>query len=200
MNPQSDIPRENKLFPIFLKLERLNTLVVGGGSVGLEKLRALLTNAPGAEVTLVGKTILPEIIALAESAERVTCIEKAFTSCDLYGKDIAIIATNDTEENKRIHDIAKSMRVLVNVADTPLLCDFYLGSIVRKGNVKIAISTNGLSPTVAKRLRELLTDMLPEEMESLLTNLGEIRKHLTGDFSEKVRQLNHLTATLVEKA
>lgn len=200
MNPQSDISQGNKLFPVFLKIERLKTLVVGGGSVGLEKLHALLSNAPEAEITLVGKTILPEIMALAATAERLTCVEKPFTSCDLYGKDIAIIATNDTEENKRIHDIAKSMRVLVNVADTPLLCDFYLGSIVRKGNVKIAISTNGLSPTVAKRLRELLTDMLPDEMESLLANLGEIRKQLTGDFSDKVRQLNQLTSTLVEKA
>lgn len=200
MNPQKDIPQGNKLFPIFLKLERLNTLVVGGGSVGLEKLRALLSNAPAAEITIVGKTILPEIKTLAANAERLTCVEKAFTSCDLYGKDLAIIATNDVAENKRIHDIAKSMRVLVNVADTPLLCDFYLGSIVQKGNVKIAISTNGLSPTVAKRLRELLTDMLPDEMESLLANLGEIRKHLTGDFSEKVRQLDHLTSSLVDKA
>jgi siroheme synthase-like protein len=200
MNAESDIPGENKLFPVFLKLERLKTLVVGGGTVGLEKLQALLTNAPEAEVTLVGTRILSEIKALEASFPRLTCIEKEFTNCDLYGMDIAIIATDDHQQNKRIHDIAKSMRVLVNVADTPMLCDFYLGSIVRKGNVKIGISTNGLSPTVAKRLRELLTDMLPDEMESLLTNLGEIRKKLTGDFPEKVKQLNQITSALVTKS
>lgn len=199
MDPLTDITEGNTLFPVFLKVERLKTLIVGGGPVGLEKLNALLSNAPDAEITLVGKTILPEIKAMATQTNRLELQEKAFTSCDLYGKDIAIIATDNAVENKRIHDIAKSLRVLVNVADTPLLCDFYLGSIVQKGSVKIAISTNGKSPTVAKRLREVLTDMLPDEMESLLANLGEIRKRLKGDFSQKVRQLNEITSTLTGK-
>lgn len=200
MEATPDMRGGNTLFPVFLKIDRLKTLVVGGGAVGLEKLQALLSNAPEAEVTLVGKTILPEIRAMAQKVPGLELCEKAFTSCDLYGKDIAIIATDDAEENKRIHDIAKSMRVLVNVADTPPLCDFYLGSIVRKGSVKIAISTNGKSPTVAKRLREMLSEMLPDEMESLLDNLTEIRKKLKGDFPEKVRELNRITASLVEKS
>lgn len=188
----------NTLFPVFLKIDHLNTLVVGGGKVGLEKLQALLSNAPDAQITLVGKTILPEIKTLAAGTQ-VALAERAFSSCDLYGRDIAIIATDDPGESKRIHDIAKSMRVLVNVADTPALCDFYLGSVVQKGNLKIGISTNGRSPTVAKRIREVLTDLIPDEMEELLANLGEIRQKLKGDFSEKVRKLNELTSILVKK-
>lgn len=200
MDPARDTTEGNTLFPVFLKIERLKTLIVGGGTVALEKLQALLSNGPNAEIVLVGKTILPEIKALASQAPHLELREKAFSGCDMYGMDIAIIATEDAAENKHIHDIAKSMRVLVNVADTPLICDFYLGSIVKKGSVKIGISTNGKSPTVAKRLRELLSDMLPDEMESLLTNLGEIRKKLKGDFAAKVRQLNELTSSLVEKS
>jgi siroheme synthase-like protein len=87
----------------------------------------------------------------------------------------------------------------VNVADTPDLCDFYLSSIVQKGNMKIAISTNGKSPTVAKRIREVLSEMIPDEMEEVLASLGEIRNRLRGDFSEKVRELNKITSVLVNK-
>lgn len=199
MDPIYEGETANNLFPVFLKIEHLETLVVGGGTVGLEKLSALLSNAPAAHVTLVAKSIHPEITRLAALAPNVQLCERSFSNCDFYGKDLAIIATNDSQENKRIHDTAKAMRVLVNVADTPELCDFYLGSIVQKGNIKIAISTNGKSPTVAKRIREVLTELIPEEMETVLSNLGEIRKKLKGDFSEKVRQLNKITSILVDK-
>ncbi|MGH2645560.1 MAG: precorrin-2 dehydrogenase/sirohydrochlorin ferrochelatase family protein, partial [Chitinophagaceae bacterium] len=151
----------NTLFPVFLKVAHLRTLIVGGGNVGLEKLHALINNSPMATITLVGRKIHPDIIKLTSLSPNIQLAERDFSGCDLYGKDIAIIATEDRDENKRIHDIAKSMRVLVNVADTPELCDFYLGSVVQKGSVKIAISTNGKSPTVAKRIRELLTDLIP---------------------------------------
>lgn len=186
----------NTLFPIFLKARRLQTLIVGGGNVGLEKLTALYNNSPEANITLVGQIIDPDIKKIARINNNIQLLERAFSPCDLYGKDIALIATNDPAENKRIHSIAKAMRVLVNVADTPDLCDFYLGSIVQKGNIKIAISSNGKSPTIAKRIKEVLIEMIPDEMESVLDNLASIRKKLKGDFSAKVKQLNHITSIL----
>ena len=88
---------------------------------------------------------------------------------------------------------------LVNVADKPELCDFYLGSIVKKGSVKIAISTNGKSPTIAKRLKEVINDLIPEEMEDVLQNMQTIRQGMNGDFDEKVKQLNDITKVLVAK-
>ncbi|HLZ88335.1 MAG TPA: TSUP family transporter, partial [Puia sp.] len=94
---------------------------------------------------------------------------------------------------------AKEQGILLNVADTPDLCDFYLSSVVRKGNLKIAISTNGKSPTIAKRLKEELGGMIPDEMESVLNNMQTIRQRLNGDFPEKVRKLNELTKVLVAK-
>ena len=189
----------NTLFPVFLKISQLQTLVVGGGAVGLEKLNALLSNAPEAPVTLVGKSILPQIKMLAAGHLHVTLEERSFTAGDLQGKDLAIIATNDPEQNKDIHAAAKARGILVNVADTPALCDFYLSSIVQKGHMKIAISTNGKSPTVAKRFREVLSEMIPDEMEDILSKLGEIRSRLKGDFSEKVRELNKITSVLINR-
>lgn len=189
---------QNTLFPVFLKAERLQTLIVGGGSVGLEKIAALSANSPGANITLVAREIHPGIRDIAAGNLRIKLLERDFSPCDLYGKDIALIATDDAAENKRIHDTAKAMRVLVNVADTPHLCDFYLGSIVQKGNVKIAISSNGKSPTITKRLREVLTDLIPDEMEQILDNLADIRRKLKGDFAEKVKRLSRITAVLVD--
>jgi precorrin-2 dehydrogenase / sirohydrochlorin ferrochelatase len=81
------------------------------------------------------------------------------------------------------------------VADTPELCDFYLGSIITKGELKIAISTNGKSPTLSKRIREFFEDILPENINDLILNLNEYRKTLKGDFEEKVNKLNELTAS-----
>ncbi len=87
----------------------------------------------------------------------------------------------------------------MNVADTPELCDFYLGSIVDKGNLKIAISTNGKSPTIAKRMKEQLNELIPDEIEGVIQNMHSIRQDLKGDFAEKVRQLDDLTKLLSAK-
>jgi len=98
-----------------------------------------------------------------------------------------------------IRVLAKQKKLLVNVADKPELCDFYLGSIVQKGNLKIAISTNGKSPTDVKRLKEQINSMVPDEIESVLQNMQIIRNGIKGDFAEKVKQLNELTKVLVAK-
>jgi siroheme synthase-like protein len=83
------------------------------------------------------------------------------------------------------------------VADTPALCDFYLGSIVQKGDLKIAISTNGKSPTLAKRIRAFLEDVIPADIQTSLEQLESLRKQLKGDFQEKIKQLNEITKNVV---
>jgi len=188
----------NTLFPVFLKLEELNTLIVGGGYVGLEKLTAVLSNAPNSNVTVVAPEIQLAIRELAGSHPNVILCEKRFEEGDLEGKDIVIAGTNIKEVNAAVKEAAKRMRVLANIADTPELCDFYLGSIVQKGDLKIAISTNGKSPTLAKRLREMLTEIIPEGMQTLLDNLKVVRDNLKGDFEYKVNKLNEIT-TLIKQ-
>lgn len=191
-------PEQNTLYPVFFKLDKLNTLIVGGGNVGLEKLTALLTNSPLANITLVGTVIMEEIKDYVKTVPTVTLKERPFSPQDLAERDLLILATDDAGTNAAIYHQAKAEHLLVNVADTPHLCDFYLGSIVQKGNLKIAISTNGQSPTMAKRMREVLTEILPDEMNSTLQNLRQIRDSLRDNFAYKVKKLNEITTVLVD--
>lgn len=185
----------NNLFPVFLKLEELETLIVGGGNVALEKLTALLKSSPMAGVTLVGSSISNEIKIMAAHNKKIKLVERNFRVRDLQYKDIVILATDDQQLHQRIRVLARKKRILINVADTPSLCDFYLGSIVTKGNIKIGISTNGKSPTIAKRMREFFEETLPEDTETLLANMQKIRDKIKGDFSQKVKVLNDITAS-----
>ncbi|MFD2034178.1 bifunctional precorrin-2 dehydrogenase/sirohydrochlorin ferrochelatase [Belliella marina] len=190
---------KNTLYPIFLKAHELNFLLVGGGFVGTEKLSFLLKSSPEAQVTVVSREFSEDFLALAQDVENVTLIEDLYHEKYLGGKHIVIAATDDKAVNRQIHDDAKERFLLVNVADTPDLCDFYLGGIVTKGNLKIAISTNGKSPTTAKRFRQLLEEVLPEEVDDLLENLNAYRDTLKGDFEYKVKAMNEITGLLVEK-
>jgi uncharacterized membrane protein YfcA len=110
---------------------------------------------------------------------------------------VVIAATNDGELNKYARQSAHDRKLLINVADKPELCDFYLGSIVQKGDLKIAISTNGKSPTIAKRLKEVLNESLPDELDITLQQMSELRNSLSGDFAYKVQKLNEVTSVLV---
>lgn len=189
----------NNLFPVFLKLENLKMLIVGAGKVGVEKLSTVLKNSPLTHVKVVAGSICDDMYALASDYPHVTLQHKDFEEGDLEGIEILIIAVNDKEASAQIQLSAKQKNILVNVADTPDLCDFYLGSIVKKGNLKIGISTNGKSPTVAKRLKEVFGEMIPEEIDEMLENMHLIRNNINGDFDEKVKHLNDLTKTLVSK-
>lgn len=183
----------NSLYPIFLKLEKLSLLIIGGGKVALEKLESILGNSPATSIRLVAKEIIPEVRLLQDQYPNLTLFERAYHDHDFKETDLAVIAVNDIILAGQIRDHAHQNKVLVNIADKPELCDFYLGSIVKKGSLKIAISTNGKSPTIAKRLREILTEAIPDEMDTLLENMQNIRNQLTGDFNYKVKELNRLT-------
>lgn len=189
----------NHLFPIFLKLETLDILVVGGGNVGLEKLRALLVNSPQTRITIVADRFIEELRTYVNDYPKVQLVERKFEFDDLDEKDLVILATDDRTLHESIVRVTGERRILTNVADTPDLCDFYLGSIVQKGDLKIAISTNGKSPTIAKRLREFLEDLIPDDFQQLLDNLQAVRNRIKGDFQEKVRTLNNLTESLLSK-
>lgn len=183
----------NTLYPIFLKLENLQMLMVGAGMVGTEKLTFILKNSPEAKITIVATFFADAVKELCNGNPNITILEKEFEESDIQNQQIIIAATNDKILNKKIYDVAKSKNILINVADTPELCDFYLSSIVTKGNLKIAISTNGKSPTLAKRMREMFEQILPENIDELLENLHQYRKKLSVNFEEKVKLLNELT-------
>ncbi len=189
----------NVLFPVFLKLNQIQTVVVGGGNVGLEKVEALLKNDPKARIRIIAPLILPALQELADGSEFIEILNRKVRGGDLKGADLLILATDDYSLHEKLKKKAKKLRLLTNVADTPDLCDFYLGSTVKKGDLKIGISTNGKSPTFAKRFREVLEDILPDSTPELLNQLKTIRDDLKGDFNEKVERLNEITSVLTKK-
>jgi len=189
---------QNELYPIFLKASQLNILIVGGGKVALEKLSFLLKSSPKAKVLVLSKDFDPGLLELVNDFN-VSTVKAAYNKMALKNKHIVIAATNNAEINKLIYKDAKAQEILINVADTPELCDFYLGGIVTKGHVKIAISTNGKSPTLAKRLRQFFEAIIPDDINELAENLNEYRKSIQGSFKEKVATLNNLTKEIIEK-
>jgi precorrin-2 dehydrogenase / sirohydrochlorin ferrochelatase len=189
---------KNRLFPVFLKLEELDVLLVGGGNVGLEKLSAMLNNSPDTKVTMVADMFRDELRDYVKDYPNVTLIERKFDFNDLNNRDLVILSTDNPDLHASIKRVTAERHILCNVADTPDLCDFYLGSIVQKGDLKIGISTNGKSPTMAKRMREFLDDIIPENVQQLLENLREIRKSIKGDFQEKIRIMNEVTEGMVK--
>jgi siroheme synthase-like protein len=193
-----EIVNKNKLYPVFLKLEELELLLVGAGNVGLEKLSSLLSNSPEAKITIVAPDIKEEVRRLLQNKLSCVLIQRVFEESDLENKDLVILATDNNELHKKIKMLAEKKGILVNVADSPDLCDFYLSSIVQKGNLKIAISTNGKSPTAAKRIKEVLNKALPAELDEVIENLHAVRSKLNGDFEYKVKKLNAITKAMVE--
>ncbi len=188
----------NELYPVFLKTDKIQLLIIGGGEVAHEKLSFLLKSSPNTQVKLVATFFRQQTMDIINSFN-LTYSVKAYDESDLNKVNIVIAATDSIAVNKQIYADAKAQGVLVNVADTPEYCDFYLGGIVTKGHVKIAISTNGKSPTMAKRLRQFFEEVLPENMNELVLNINDYRKKLKGDFEEKVHALNELTKEFVEQ-
>ncbi len=188
----------NNLYPVFLKVSNLNILIVGGGNVALEKLTFLLKSSPDANVEMVSPMFREETIALANKYDIKMNVSN-YDSSFLENKNIVIATTDNIPVNEQVYHDCRAKNILVNVADNPPFCDFYMGGIVTKGNVKVAISTNGKSPTTAKRLRQFFEDVIPENIDDLVKNLNEFRKTIKGDFEEKVETLNEFTKSLVNK-
>ena len=182
----------------FLKVRVLQTLIIGGGNVALEKLTFLLKSSPDAQVTLVSPMFREETIALAKKHD-IPMVLQVYDSSFLEGKHLVIATTDSDVVNKSVYKDCKEQNILVNLADNPPYCDFYMGGIVTKGNVKIAISTNGKSPTMAKRLRQFFEDVIPADINELAENLNEYRKTIKGDFEQKVEAMNEFTKSLVSK-
>lgn len=191
------LEERNNLYPIFLKVKELEVLIIGGGFVAEEKLSFLLKSSPDAKVTMVAPMFREGTLQEVKKGE-VTLISDVYKSDYLTGKHLVIATTDNPEVNMQVHADCRERSILVNVADNPPYCDFYMGGIVTKGNVKVAISTNGKSPTTAKRLRQFFEEVIPEDINELVQNLNNYRKTIKGNFEKKVQTLNKLTESLVK--
>lgn len=163
-----------------------------------EKLTFLTKSSPDAKVTMVSPMFREATKNLALKYN-VEMIADSYAARYLIGKHIVIATTDEPKVNIQVYEDCRVFDKLVNVADNPPYCDFYMGGIVTKGNVKIAISTNGQSPTTAKRLRQFFEDVIPEDINEMVKNLNDYRKTIKGNFEQKVDKMNEITRKLVEK-
>jgi uroporphyrin-III C-methyltransferase / precorrin-2 dehydrogenase / sirohydrochlorin ferrochelatase len=178
------------LLPIFLNLEGRRGLVVGAGSVALDKISSLLKT--GLHLRVVAPEAREEIHALAVE-DRLEWFPRAFTPADLDGNFIVIAATNSPEVNAAVYRAAVDRSIFCNSVDDIPNCDFFFGSVVSRGDLQIAISTSGESPAVAQRLRREIDEQLPQDLGPWLAKLGELRREVLAAHprSEERRQLLH---------
>ncbi|MCE5249838.1 bifunctional precorrin-2 dehydrogenase/sirohydrochlorin ferrochelatase [bacterium] len=166
---------EHPLYPIFLPIGGRPCVIVGGGAVALRKARDLIET--GAVLTVVAENPSGGITALSEQGMFVLKT-KRFEPDDIDGAFLVFAATDDEDVNAAIAEAARRKRILVNVVDTPALCDFYSGAVVRRGPLRIAISTGGLCPGLAGHIRCELEKLFPERYGDFIEAMGEIRTYI----------------------
>lgn len=163
------------LLPVFVKLEGRPCLVVGAGIVASQKIASLVEC--GARVTVIAPDARDEVRAFAEQ-QKVDWHQRKYQREDIAGQHLVIAATNDVEVNHRAYRDAVDAGVLANAVDDPPFCDFYFGSVVRRGPLQIGISTAGESPALAQRLRQQLESMLDDTVGPWLERLGALRRQV----------------------
>ena len=162
-----------RMFPMFVKLEDRRVLVVGAGTVGESKIGGLLDS--GAQITVVAQDASEAVLQWAR-AGLVELEERAFTTDDLADVFLAVVATSSPILNELIFSEAQSRGVLCNVVDVPGQCDFFYPAVVKRGDLQIAISTSGQSPSLAQRLRQQLEEQFGPAYTEWVAELGATRR------------------------
>jgi precorrin-2 dehydrogenase/sirohydrochlorin ferrochelatase len=182
------------LFPMFMKLEGRSCLVVGAGTVGEPKISSLIE--AGATVRVVARHATASVAEWARTGA-ITWEARAFNHTDLDHTFLVIAATNSRDLNAAIFDEARQRNILCNVVDDPEYCDFYYPAVVRRGDLQIAISTNGRSPALAQRIRRELEIQFGPEYGEWLEELGRARQQMFAskiDLEERRRLLHELAS------
>jgi precorrin-2 dehydrogenase / sirohydrochlorin ferrochelatase len=166
-----------RYYPMFTDVRGRTCLVVGGGRVAEGRVVTLVDH--GARVRLVSPVLTPSLISMVANAETIELRQRTYRDSDLDEDcTLAIAATDSREVNRAVHRDARARRVPCNVADDPALCDFILPAVVRRGELALAVSTGGASPTVSAHVRERLEDVFGPEWGELIDLLGELRPGL----------------------
>jgi len=182
--------------PIFLEVMGKPCLVVGGGEVALRKVRTLVA-AGAAPITVISTETTAAIAELAD-AGAIRVLRRAYREGDMAGNQLVYAATGDAELSRRLFEEARRLNILINVADAPDYCSFIVPSVIRRGRLQIAISTEGASPALSRNLRQRMETWLGDELEVLLEVMAAVRnwlKHHEPDSDVRARKLNALAAS-----
>ncbi len=184
-----------RYYPVYLDICQKPCLVVGGGGVATRKVKGLLEY--DAKVTVISLAVSAELEKLAEEG-RVTLKQRAYQPGDLAGMLLVIGATSDMALNESISHEAEQENILCNIADVPRVCNFILPSVVRRGDLQIAISTGGNSPAFAKYLRKSLESQFGQEYADFLFLMGRLREKLLAE-AHQPEAHKHLFETLIDR-
>lgn len=177
------------LFPMFLKLEGRQVLVVGAGNVGEAKIGGLLD--AGAHIRVVAVSATPSVREWAREG-KIDLELRGFADSDLDGAFLAVVATSSRALNERVYREAQRRGVLCNVVDVPDLCDFFYPAVVRRGDLQIAVSTAGQSPSLAQKIRQQLEKQFGPGYAAWVAELGETRRLILGSNLDRERKLELL--------
>jgi len=177
------------LFPMFMKLTGRQVVIVGAGKVGEPKIAGLLET--GARIRVVALDATSAVREWAR-AGKIDLELRAFANNDLHGAFLVVVTTASRTLNERVYHEAQRLGVLCNVVDVPDLCDFFYPSIVRRGDLQIAVSTAGQSPSLAQKIRQQLEKQFGPGYATWVAELGETRKRILDSDLEKERKLDLL--------
>jgi precorrin-2 dehydrogenase / sirohydrochlorin ferrochelatase len=164
---------KKSLFPMFVKLEGRSVLVVGAGAIGEAKIHGLLDT--GAQVRVIALEATPRVREWSESGE-ISLEERAFEPSDLDGVFLVVVATSSRELNQQVFEQSRVRGILCNVVDVPEQCHFFYPAVVKRGDLQIAISTSGQSPSLAKKLRQQLEQQFGPGYTDWVRALGDTRR------------------------
>jgi siroheme synthase-like protein len=172
-------------YPILLRLKGRRCVVVGGGKVAARKVKGLLEC--GAKVKVIAPELTPELARLAKN-EKLQYIGRAYRPTDIKGAFLVIGATDSEATNRRIWAEAEKQGMLVNIVDRPELCSFTLPARINRGPVTVAISTGGASPALARRLREVLEEIIGPEFGKLALLLQSLREEVNESYATEAKR------------
>jgi precorrin-2 dehydrogenase/sirohydrochlorin ferrochelatase len=182
------------LFPIFLKIAARPCMVIGAGNLAESKIESL--RAAHAKVTVIAPSAHPGIVDLAAAGE-IEWQQREYVEGDLTGQFLVVAATDKAAVNRAVYREATEKNIICNAVDDPPFCDFYFPSVVRRGDLQIAISTAGASPALAQRLRKEINAQLPLDAGDWVADLGNLRREVTQmePLNEERKWLLHQLAT-----
>lgn len=168
-------------YPVCLvALNERRTVLIGGGKVAARKAQTLLD--AGAEIIVISPDFCDEFQSLLTNSDRIRIISRSYQPGDLAGAFLVIAATDSVEVNQAVWEEAQRQNCLINVVDDPGRSNFIVPAVVDRGEIKIAITTGGASPALARRLRERLEEIIGPEYTSLAALMGELRPELIRRF------------------
>lgn len=183
-------------YPISLNIKNRKCLVVGGGQVALRKCVSLLEY--GADLSLLSPVIISELLEMVQEG-KIKYWQDNYKKEYLEGFFMVFGATDNYETNLKIYTDCAEKGILVNIADNPNLCSFIVPAVLRRGSLQIAVSTEGKSPLLAKKIKDQLNDLFPVEYGEILEVLGETRKKILNNVQDPVERGILLSALLDKK-